>query len=120
MSSSTSTRTTPVWRIVAEREFMTKVRDKTFIGATAFTLLFLIGFFVVGSIIDGNSDDFDVAVVDGQDTALVQESEVLLQADLAPTTGKRSGPRPLVLAAVIVVGGLVTALIAWLASQGGV
>lgn len=79
--SSTSTRTTPVWRIVAEREFMTKVRDKTFIGATVFTLLFLIGFFVVGSIIDGNSDDFDVAVVDGQDSALVQQAEALLQAD---------------------------------------
>jgi hypothetical protein len=46
--------------------------------------------------------------------------EVLLQADLAPTTGERSGPRPLVLAAVIVLGGLLTALIAWLASQGGV
>ena len=79
--SSTSTRTTPVWRIVAEREFMTKVRDKTFIGATVFTLLFLIGFFVVGSIIDGNSDDFDVAVVDGQDSALVQQADTLLQAD---------------------------------------
>ena len=79
--SSTSTRTTPVWRIVAEREFMTKVRDKTFIGATVFTLLFLIGFFVVGSIIDGNSDDFDVAVVGGQDSALVQQAEALLQAD---------------------------------------
>ena len=79
--SSTSTRTTPVWRIVAEREFMTKVRDKTFIGATVFTLLFLIGFFVVGSIIDGNSDDFDVAVVGGQDSALVQQAETLLQAD---------------------------------------
>jgi hypothetical protein len=46
--------------------------------------------------------------------------EVLLQADLAPTTGERGGPRPLVLAAVIVLGGLLTALIAWLASQGGV
>jgi len=46
--------------------------------------------------------------------------EVLLQADLAPTTGERGGPRPLVLAAVILLGGLVTALIAWLASQGGV
>ena len=79
--SSTSTRTTPVWRIVAEREFMTKVRDKTFIGATVFTLLFLIGFFVVGSIIDGNSDDFDVAVVGGQDSALVQQAEARLQAD---------------------------------------
>ena len=45
--------------------------------------------------------------------------EVLLQADLAPTTGERSAPRPLVLAAVVVLGGLATALIAWLASQGG-
>jgi hypothetical protein len=44
--------------------------------------------------------------------------EVLLQADLAPTTGESSGPRPLVLAAVIVLGGLATALVAWLASGG--
>jgi len=46
--------------------------------------------------------------------------EVLLQADMAPTTGgDRKGPRPLVLAAVVVLGGAGTALIAWLASQGG-
>jgi hypothetical protein len=45
-------------------------------------------------------------------------SEVLLQADLAPTTGERSGPRPLVLAAAVVLGGAATALVAWLASQG--
>jgi hypothetical protein len=45
--------------------------------------------------------------------------EVLLQADLAPTTGDSSGPRPLVLAAVIVLGGLATALVAWLGSSGG-
>jgi hypothetical protein len=45
--------------------------------------------------------------------------EVLLQADLAPTTGDRSGPRPLVLAAAVGLGGAATALVAWLASQGG-
>jgi hypothetical protein len=45
--------------------------------------------------------------------------EVLLQADLAPTTGERAGPRPLVLAAVVVLGGAATALVAWLVSQGG-
>ena len=45
--------------------------------------------------------------------------EVLLQANLAPTTGERSAPHPLVLAAVVVLGGLVTALVAWLASSGG-
>jgi hypothetical protein len=40
--------------------------------------------------------------------------EVLLQADLAPTTGARTGPSPLVLATVIGLGGAVAALIAWL------
>ena len=41
--------------------------------------------------------------------------EVLLQADLAPTVSTdRTGPRPLVLAAVIGFGGAATALVAWL------
>jgi hypothetical protein len=41
--------------------------------------------------------------------------EVLLQADLAPTTtSERSGPRPLVLAAVVGFGGAAAALLAWL------
>jgi hypothetical protein len=44
--------------------------------------------------------------------------EVLLQADLAPTTGAGTGPRPLVLAAWIAGGGALTALLAWLAFQG--
>lgn len=44
--------------------------------------------------------------------------EVLLQADLAPTTGNDRGPRPLLLVAWIAGGGAVTALIAWLAFQG--
>jgi len=41
---------------------------------------------------------------------------VLLQADLAPTTSSpgRTGPRPLVLAAVIGFGGAAAALLAWL------
>ena len=44
--------------------------------------------------------------------------EVLLEADLAPTTGDRRGPRPLVLTAVVGLGGALTALLAWLAFQG--
>jgi hypothetical protein len=41
--------------------------------------------------------------------------EVLLQADLAPTTSVgRTGPRPLVLTAVIALGGGAAALLAWL------
>ena len=44
--------------------------------------------------------------------------EVLLQADMAPTTGESRGPRPLVLAAAIALGGAATALLAYLAFQG--
>ncbi len=44
--------------------------------------------------------------------------EVLLSADLAPTTGDGRGPRPLVLVAWIAGGGALTALVAWLAFQG--
>ena len=41
--------------------------------------------------------------------------EVLLQADLAPATSPvRTGPRPLVLAAVIGFGGAAAALLVWL------
>jgi hypothetical protein len=40
--------------------------------------------------------------------------EVLLQADMAPTTSDSRGPRPLVLAAVIAGGGALAALVAWL------
>ncbi len=40
--------------------------------------------------------------------------EVLLQADLAPTTSERRGPRPLVLATVVASGGAAAALLAWL------
>jgi pimeloyl-ACP methyl ester carboxylesterase len=44
--------------------------------------------------------------------------EVLLQADMAPTTGGGHGPRPLVLALAVALGGALTALLAWLAFQG--
>jgi hypothetical protein len=40
--------------------------------------------------------------------------EVLLQADMAPTTAERAGPRPLVLAAFVSFGGAAAALLAWL------
>jgi hypothetical protein len=45
--------------------------------------------------------------------------EVLLQADMAPTTsGEGRAPRPLVLAVAVTLGGAATALLAYLAFQG--
>ena len=69
------------------------------------------------------SPGFDVPdfLAAGPRDVLVPESgaetarEVLLQADLAPATSPgRTGPRPLVLAAVIGFGGAAAALVAWL------
>jgi hypothetical protein len=37
---------------------------------------------------------------------------------MAPTTGERRAPRPLLLAVVVGLGGAATALVAWLAYQG--
>lgn len=75
---------TLVWRIVAEREMTTRLRDKTFIGATLFTLLFLIGFFVISSIVDGGSDEHDVAIVARADTRIVEAAEATLRASDSP------------------------------------
>ena len=64
------------------------------------------------------SPGFDVPdfLAAGPRDVLVPEAarEVLLQADLAPKTTDRRGPRPLVLAAVVALGGGGAALLAWL------
>jgi hypothetical protein len=45
--------------------------------------------------------------------------ELLMQADLAPqAAGGQAGPRPLVLAAAVALGGGATALVAWLLQNG--
>ncbi len=47
VSTPVSTTATPVWRVVAEREVTTRLRDKTFLAATAASLLLVVGFFGV-------------------------------------------------------------------------
>lgn len=80
MTTGTSTRSsTPLWRLVAEREVTTRVRDKAFLGSTAFTLLLLIGVFVITSLVGGGPDEYDVAVTSPQDESLVAAAEPLLQ-----------------------------------------
>jgi ABC-2 type transport system permease protein len=77
MSSST---TTPVWRVVAEREIATKLRDKTFLGATAFTLVLLIATFVISSIVGGRAERYDVAVTGASGSAAVTAAQQSLRA----------------------------------------
>ena len=71
---------TPVWRVVAEREISTRVRDKTFLGATAFTLVLLVVAFVVSSIVGGRADTYDVAVTDPAGTAAVAAAQQSLRS----------------------------------------
>lgn len=62
-------RAAPVWRVVAEREVSTRLRDKTFIGSTVFMLLLLVGVLVVSAVVEGGQERYDVAAVgvDGAD-----------------------------------------------------
>jgi ABC-2 type transport system permease protein len=70
---------TPVWRIVAEREVRVRVRDKAFLGATAFTLLLLVGIFVVTAFVSGGADEYDVAVTAPGDEQLVAVAQEALR-----------------------------------------
>lgn len=75
-----STTTTPVWRVVAEREITTRLRDKTFLGATAFTLVLLIAAFVVTSIVEGQAEKYDVAVTTPAGTTAVAAAQQSLRS----------------------------------------
>lgn len=70
----------PLWRIIAEREISTKLRDKTFLAGTAITVVFLVGFFVIGAFVGDDEGKYDVAVTDPVDAGIVQAAEKLLRA----------------------------------------
>ena len=72
-------RQTPWWRLVAEREVTTRVREKGFLIGLGITVAFVVGFFVVGSF-SGGPPEYDVAVVGEQDAALVAQVEDTLTA----------------------------------------
>lgn len=75
-----STSTTPTWRIVAEREVTTRLRDRTFLAATGFTLLLLVGVFVVSAIVEGRTKTYDVAVTSSAGSAVVTGAQAALRA----------------------------------------
>jgi ABC-2 type transport system permease protein len=79
---------TPLWRIVAEREVTTKLRDKTFLGATAFTLVLLVAAFVVTSLIEGRATTYDVAVTTPLGSTAVADAQTSLRAASDDTTVK--------------------------------
>lgn len=69
---------TPWWRLVAQREVTTRVREKSFLFGVGLTLLFLVAFFVAAALF-GGPDEYDVAVVGSEDTALVEQAQEVLR-----------------------------------------
>ena len=78
---------TQFWRVVAEREVSTRVRDKAFLGSTAFTVVLLIGIFVVTAIIGGRADEYDVAVTSADDERVAGAAAEVLRATAGPGAG---------------------------------
>ncbi len=72
-----STRT-PAWRIVAEREMRTRLRDKTFLLSTGFTLLLIVGVIVVSAFLGARGDQYDVAVGPGVDSGITDLAAELI------------------------------------------
>lgn len=79
-----SAATAPAWRIIAEREVTTRIRDKAFLGGIAFTLVFLIGFLIVSAVLGGDAGRYTVAVTDSAGERVVRLAESNLRAGNLP------------------------------------
>lgn len=56
--------TSSMWRIVAEREITTRVREKSFVITTIISFALILGAIIVSDIVQGRDQDRTVAVVD--------------------------------------------------------
>lgn len=70
----------PIWRLVAEREISTKLRDKTFLGGIAFMLVFLIVGIIASTVLGGRAASYDIAVVDQTGAVVAAEAQRVLTA----------------------------------------
>lgn len=69
--STDRTSTAPLWRLVAEREITTRVREKSFILSTAFTVVVIVAAIVAASFFQDRPSTKDVAVVGAEARAVV-------------------------------------------------
>lgn len=66
------------WQIVATREVTTKVKDKTFIFSTVFTLVIILAAIIVPSFLNRGGTDYTVATLDDRASSLVTAGEQYL------------------------------------------
>lgn len=81
---SRPTSPTPPWRLVAEREVRSKIKDKAFLASTGAMLLMIVAVVVFTAVSGSRADRYDVAVGPGVDSGLVDLAEGVLTATTSP------------------------------------
>jgi ABC-2 type transport system permease protein len=69
------------WQLVAQREISTKLRDKTFLGSTAFMLIVVLAAIILPALIAGNSGPDKIAVVDDSGAKVVAVADAIKGGD---------------------------------------
>jgi ABC-2 type transport system permease protein len=63
------------WQLVAQREITTKLRDKTFLGSTAFMLILVLAAVIIPALLAGNGGPDKIAVLDDAGAKVVQTAD---------------------------------------------
>ncbi|TCM44152.1 ABC transporter permease [Kribbella sp. VKM Ac-2568] len=69
------------WQLVAHREISTKLRDKTFIGSTAFMLIIVMAAVIIPALIAGNNSPDKIAVLNDAGAKVVQTADAINGGD---------------------------------------
>ncbi len=72
---STATPARGAWRLVAEREITTRVREKSFLIGVALTVVLVVGVVVAASLLSGRASTEEVAVVGPDASAVVEAAD---------------------------------------------
>ncbi|MEV8372460.1 ABC transporter permease [Kribbella sp. NPDC056861] len=74
------------WQLVAEREISTKLRDKTFLGSTAFMLIVVLAATIIPALISGMGGRDKIAVVDDAGARVVAVADAIKGGDSYEST----------------------------------
>lgn len=73
--------TTPVWRIIAEREIRAQVLKKSFLITTALTVVLVVAGVVAMSVLSGRAPSYDIGVTSEQGATIAEASKAGLGED---------------------------------------
>lgn len=79
MSTRSGTRDS-AWKVIAGREVSVRIRDKTYLGATAFLLVAVVAAIVLSSVLGGRPETYRLGVVDGAGSTIAESAQEVLRA----------------------------------------